>query len=182
MGSYQSKISRLQESTKRTVFFATAFMPLWSILLINYAVTANPEWPVIVASAAFLVVLTASMLAYLRRKHTTKGESVSFKIVKKCEITHDVVFYVLAYVPIFLIQKFEFSEILTFAILIFTIYVLYTKTNMLHINPIISLFYKTYRVTDNYDNTIVVFSKLHIKTGTDIQCHEITHNLNINIK
>ena len=182
MMSYQDKKSDVVVFVKKTTFFITAFIPLWTILIINYSMTNNPNWYVVIASTIFLSVIIITLTQYLKKKKNTTTEQLYFKVVKKSEITHDVVFYILAYIPILLINKFELPEFPTFIILLFTIYVLYVKTNMLHINPIISLLYHTYKATDDHDNTVVFFSKLALKTGNDVAYQEITHNLNMVVK
>ena len=180
--SYQDKKSDVVAFIKKTTFFITAFIPLWTILIINYSMTNNPNWCVVITSTIFLIVITIILIQYLKKKENTCTEVTHFKVVKKSEITHDVVFYILAYIPILLIDKFELSELPTFMILLFTIYVLYIKLNMLHINPIISLLYHTYKATDDYYNTVVFLSKLTLKTGNDVPYQEITHNLNMVVK
>ena len=175
----QDRKSDFGNFAKKTLFFITAFIPLWTILIINYALTENPSWYIIVSSIIVLTTLVIVLLVYLKKKQTTRTNVSSFKVVKKSEITHDVIFYILAYIPALLIQDFTLREFPMFIILLFTVYVLYVKTNMLHINPILALKYHTYRIIDEHDNSVVVFSKLHLKTGHDITYQEITHNLHM---
>lgn len=175
----QDRKSDFGNFTKKTLFFITAFLPLWAILIINYSLTKNPLWELVAVLVVFLIASVIILLEYLKKKQTTKTDVSSFKIVKKSEITHDVIFYILAYIPVLLIKTFTLEEFPMFVILLFTVYVLYIKTNMLHINPILALKYHTYRVIDDHDNSVVVFSNLHLKTGRDITYQEITTNLHI---
>ncbi len=162
------------ELLKKTLFFITAFTPLWFILLINYSLTENPNFYLIVFSFCVLVSLIVILLSYLRKKRMCTKEGISsFKVIKKLEITHDVIFYILAYIPVLLINEFP-----VFIILLFTVYILYIKTNMLHVNPIIALQYRTYRIIDNNNNSVVVFSKLNLKTDDNFS-QEIITNLYI---
>jgi len=164
---------------KKTWFFITAFLPLWFILIVNYSFTEKPLLEVIILSVTLLATSVIALLLYLKKKQNTKTDVSSFRVVTKSEITHDVVFYVLAYIPALLIRDFALQDLSIFGILLFTVYVLYIKTNMLHINPIIALKYHTYRVIDEYDNSVVVFSSLHLKTDRDITYREITPNLHM---
>jgi len=171
--------SDFRDFVKKTWFFITAFLPLWVILIVNYSFTDKPLLEVIMPSVVLLTASVVALLLYLKKKQNTKTDRSSFRVVTKSEITHDVVFYVLAYIPALLIQDFTLQEISIFGILLFTVYVLYIKTNMLHINPIIALKYHTYRVIDEHDNSVVVFSSLHLKTDRDIAYQEITTNLHM---
>ena len=175
----QDRKSDFGNFVKKTLFFVTAFLPLWAILIINYSFTEKPLQEVIIPSVVLLTVSVIVLLAYLKKKQNTKTDVSSFRVVKKSEITHDVIFYILAYIPALLIKDFTLQEFPMFIILLFTVYVLYIKTNMLHINPILALKYHTYRVIDDHDNSVVVFSNLHLKTGQDITYQEITPNLHM---
>lgn len=175
----QDRKSDFVNFIKKTLFFITAFLPLWAILIINYFFTGNSTWYLIITAIIFLTVSVIILLGYMKKKQNTKTNLSSFKIVKKSEITHDVIFYILAYIPALLIKDFTLEEFPMFVILLFTVYVLYIKTNMLHINPILALKYHTYRVIDDHDNSIVVFSNLHLKTGHDVTYQEITPNLHV---
>ena len=142
----QDRKSDVVEFSKKTMFFIVAFIPLWTLVIINYSITNNPNWYLIGILISFLVVTTTILIWYLKKKRTTTTELSYFTVTEKSEITHDAIFYILAYIPILLIEKFEWSEFTTFVVILFTIYVLYIKTNMLHINPIISLLYHTSEV------------------------------------
>lgn len=162
------------------MFFVIAFIPLWVILLINYALLEGFNWYLIGASSVFLVSIFFIMKLYLKNIRKDNKDAQYFKVVQKTNITHDVVFYTLAYIPILLLNTFQLREVITFSIILFTIYVLYIKTNMLHINPILALMrYNMYKVTDDHDNTVVLLSRLNVKTGIDVPYKEITDNLNM---
>ena len=175
----QDRTSDFTNFVKKTLFFATAFLPLWAILITNYSFTENPLHEVIISSVALLAVLVIVLLGYLKKKQNTKTDVSSFRVVKKSDITHDVIICVFACVPALLIKDFTLQEFPAFTVFLFIVYVLYVKTDMLHINPILALRYHTYRVTDDHDNSVVVFSNLHLKTGQDITCQEITPNLHM---
>lgn len=164
---------------KKTLFFITAFLPLWIILIINYLFTKNPSMEIVTLSIVFLTALVIILFSYLRKKRVTKTDVSYFKVIKKSEITHDVIFYIFAYIPALLIRDFTLHEFSIFTVLLFTVYVLYTKTNMLHVNPVIALKYHTYRIIDEHDNSVVVFSNLYLKTGDEIAFQEITPNLHM---
>lgn len=165
---------------KRTLFFIIAFIPLWVILIANYALSESPNGFVIMGSSITLVLALSFMIVYLDSLRKSQGDHQFIKIVQKSSMTHDVVFYTLAYIPVLLLTTYDIRAIVTFSIILFTVYVLYIKTNMLHINPILALMkYNIYKVTDDHDNTIVLLSKLHLKTGTDVAYKEITDNISM---
>ena len=164
---------------KKTLFFITAFLPLWCILIINYSLTDEPNFYCIFASIIFLSLSVTWLFCYLRKKENTTQDISYFKVLKKYDIGRDVVFYILAYIPALLIDEFEFTKLPAFAVILLTIYVLYIKTNMLHINPLISLKYNTYKVIDDHENTVIIFSSLKIKTGREIPYQEISSDVNI---
>jgi len=179
--TYQNRKSDLTQFATKTTFFIVAFIPLWAILIINYAFTENANWYLIAGASEFLVFISVIMAIYLRRLRSVrngKDGELFFKVMQKSNITHDVIFYTLAYIPVLLLSTFEIREIVTFSIVLFTIYVLYIKTNMIHINPMLALMrYNMYKVTDDHDNTVVLLSKLNVKTGIEVPYEEITNNV-----
>lgn len=178
--TYKNRKCDLTQFIKKTMFFMTAFIPLWVILIINYTMTKGFNWYFVIGSSAFLISLFFTVMVYLRKIRKGEKEKQYFKVVGKTNITHDVVFYTLAYIPILLLSEFKWKEVITFSITLFTIYVLYIKTNMIHINPILALMqYKMYKVTDDHDNTVVMLSKLNVKTGVEVPCREIADEINI---
>lgn len=169
-------------SFKKTLFFISAFSPLWVIFILNYSLKENVDWLVVVGLSSLLLTINVGIILQLKKSNHNKIDLSYFKIVKKSDISHSVSFYILAYIPLLLIQDSTSSNIATFGVLLATIFILYVKLNLLHINPIISLFYNTYRVTDEYDNTVVIFSKLKVKNNTNIAYQEIASNLFINVE
>lgn len=180
MLAYKNPKADLEEFSKKTMFFITAFIPLWAIIAINYTLTKGFDWFVSFGFSVFVLATLLTMIIYLNHKRKKSDGKITFKVVQKSNITHDIIFYVLAYIPVLIVNEFVLQEFVTFAILLFTTYVLYMKTNMLHVNPILALMkYHTYKITDDHDNTAVFFSKLVIKTGVEIPYNEITHGINI---
>ena len=179
MMSYGNKRVDLVDFGKKSIFFVTAFIPLWAILIINYGLTENADWAIILISSVPVLLSFVCMMRHLQKLSSTT-ELNYFKVVKKEDITHNMVFYILAYVSVLLVNNYDYVEWPTFVILLLTIFVLYVKTNMLHINPILLLMkYNTYRVTDDHDNTVILLSKLNVKTGVEIPYAEVTTNINL---
>lgn len=172
-----NKILRLNEFFEKTIFFITAFTPLWIIIIIKYSFHDNN---MLYNGLIFFVILPNwYMFHKLKQKRESTTDIEYVKVVQKQEITHDVIFYIFAYIPLLLINNFNDVEMLTFGILLFTIYILYINKNMLHINPIIILKYKTYRVIDDRDNTVILISKFNIKRNKDMPFKELTSGLKI---
>ena len=172
-----NKVFKFDEFFEKTIFFITAFTPLWIIIIIKYSF--HEENMLYNGLTIFVFVPIYYMFHKLKQKRESTTEIEYVKVVQKQEITHDVIFYIFAYIPLLLINKFDSVEILTFSILLFTIYVLYINKNMLHINPIIILKYKTYRVIDERDNTVILISKFNIKRNKEIPFQELTSGLKI---
>lgn len=170
----------VSEFVKKTAFFLTAFAPLWVLMMATY-ITAHPSPGaalIVLIAAILLAVTVVKLFRYLKRKRTV-GDVMRFKIVKKSDMRHDALFYMLACVSALIVDSFEPREIVAFVVVIFVVFLLYVKTNMLYINPIIGLKYKMYRVEDHHGNEVVVFSALNIPVGQAIPCREITHNIMI---
>ena len=50
----------------------------------------------------------------------------------------------------------------------------------LHVNPILTILgYKICRATDDHFNTVVLLSRLNIRTYTEVPYVNITHNMNL---
>ena len=127
-----------------------------------------------------LTVLIIIMFKHLKRKSGMLSDKSPMTVKEKSEITHDIIFYIFAYLPPLLIDDFTVaSNSLTFIVLIATIFILYYKKNMLHINPIIIFKYKTYRVTDSHGNTTVLISNLTVKLDKVTYYQKLTSDLNV---
>lgn len=179
MVKYANTKSDLVQFCKKTTFFIIAFIPLWAIILVNYNLTKGFNWYLIIGSTVFIISLVVALTLYLEKLRKETKEPHYFKIVEKTNVTHEVVFYILGYIPSVLLTTFQWNEVITFAIVLLTIYVLYIKTNMVHINPILALRYKMYKATDDHDNTVVFLSKLNLRTGIEVQYSEISDNINM---
>lgn len=179
MVKYTNIKSDFIQFCKKTTFFIIAFIPLWAIIIINYSFSKDFNCYLIVGASIFIISLLVTLMFYLEKLRKETKEPQHFKIVEKTNITHEVVFYILGYIPSMLLTTFEWKEVITFSIILLTIFVLYIKTNMLHINPILTLRYKMYKVIDEHDNTVVFLSKLNLRTGIEVQYSEISDNVNI---
>ena len=173
-------VDSVLEFLKKTAFFLTAFAPLWVIMMTTYLTTHPSSGAVLSISivAIMLVAIIVGLFKYLKRKRMV-GDVMHFKVVKKSDMRHDALFYMLACVSALIVDSFEPREVVAFVVVVFVVFVLYVKTNMLYINPIIGLKYKMYRVEDHHGNEVVMFSVLNIPIGQAIPCREITHNIMI---
>ena len=79
--------------------------------------------------------------------------------------------------PVLLINNF--NKIITFIGMSIIISIIYIKKNMSHINPIIVLLYRTYKVKDQYGNNIVLISDMPIPIDQYIAYQEIAANVNV---
>ena len=172
----QNRALNLKKKLEKTIFFITAFSPLWAILIIKYSIYDNIAYVVLLI---FIILPILYVFHELKQKKESIVDVEYVKVIKKQEITHDIIFYIFAYIPLLLINDFKWDEIIPFGILLVTVYVLYINKNMLHINPIIILKYKTYRITDDRENTMVLISKFNIKRNRDIPFQELASGLKI---
>ena len=84
----------------------------------------------------------------------------------------------MAYIPVLFVEGFTPTELVAFVILLSIVYLVYTKANMLYINPVLTTMgYKTYRVTDDHHNTVVLLSRSSVPIGEDVDCVEIASNI-----
>ena len=172
-------IDGMSEPFKKIAFFLTAFYPLWVIMMATYLTThPSPAVWLVVFIAIFLTTVVAVLFKYLKTKRTVSNV-IHFKVEKKSDMRHDALFYMLACVSALIVDSFEPREMISFVVVILVVFLLYVKTNMLYINPILGIKYKMYRVEDHNGNEIVVFSALNIPVGRAIPCSEITHNIMI---
>ena len=170
-------LTDIVELLKRIFLFLTAFAPLGIILIIKYSNYIQNYWYMLLSiiPSALIIIL----ILFLKKKSETTLEKQYVKIIKKNEITQDVVFYILGYMPVLLINNFNGQEIITFISMSIIISIIYIKKNMSHINPIIVLFYRTYKVKDQYGNNIVLISNMPIPINEHIAYQEIATNVNV---
>ena len=167
----------MRDHAKRVSFFITALVPACFILLIRYALSADAALLVFLLLALPVAVIPAVVILYLRRTASASGGFVNINVKKKFDITRDTALYTLTCIPVVLIEDFVPEHLIIFLSVLAIIYVMYTKFNLFHINPIISIFYRTYRVVDDHGNTVMVFAKLNVRAGSDLSCLEISENL-----
>ena len=179
MMSYRNVRADIRDVALRTAFFTIAFVPLWLILSINCGIVGMCHWGIAIGLIVGIAVLVFCADRRMKNMYSAK-ELRYFKVVKKEDITHSTVFYIMAYIPALFVEKFTLTELSAFVILLVTVYLLYVKTNMLHINPVLTLIgYNTYRVTDDHSNTVVLLSRLSVRTGTEVPYAAIVHNVNL---
>lgn len=161
------------------MFFAVAFIPLWLILSINGCIAGIWNYEITIICITLIIALTIFVKHYIKKLSGTKKGNY-FKVEKRDDITLGMAFYILAYTPVLFIDKFALSEMVTFGILLSTIYLVYVKANLIHVNPILVMMgYKTYRVTDEHSNTVVLLSRLNVRIHTEVKYVEITPNINL---
>ena len=170
-------LTDIGELGKRIFLFLTAFAPLGIILIIKYSNYIQNYWYTLLSIIPIALIMI--LVIFLRRKSKTTLEKQYVKIIKKNEITQDVVFYILGYMPVLLINNFNAQEIITFIGMSIIISIIYIKKNMSHINPIIVLLYRTYKVKDQYGNNIVLISDMPIPIDQYIAYQEIAANVNV---
>lgn len=173
-----NKVADIQLHLLKTWFFIAAFTPLWVILIINSCLD-KPLNPYTIISCIVLTVLGFLIISYIKKKEHMKTNRRYFEIHKKSNITRDTVFYSLTYIPILLIGRFEEQEFPILIVWFVTVYILYTKTNLFHVNPIIIIWYNIYLVTDDSYNDVIMVSKTKLMIGTKVPYQEIIPDLNV---
>ena len=166
-----------KDHAKRLSLFVTAFVPAWVILLTRYALSSDASFPTLLLLALPVAAVPAIVIWRLRRAALSSSGFVPIWVKKKFDISSDVALYALTYIPFVLIDELTLVNLIVFAVLLVVVYAMYAKFNLLHINPIVSMFYRPYRVVDDHGNTVVVFSKLKVRAHTDLPCIEISENL-----
>lgn len=177
MTARQELWRNVRDPAKRLSFFITALVPAWVILLIRCLFSADANPLVCLLLLVPIAVVPAVVVRHLRHTASANNGLVNITVKEKFDITGDVALYALTYIPLVFIEDLTPEHMLVLATILAVVYAMYTKFNLLHINPIISMFYRTYRVVDNHGNTTVVFSKLKVRSHSNLRCLEISENL-----
>lgn len=160
-------------------FFAVAFIPLWVTLLAICWTTGACSECLVAVLLIPIVGLLIGLGVYLKKLNLSKKHK-NFKVIKKDDITYSLAFYIFPYVSALYIKEFTTMEAIPFAIVLAIVGLLYVKTNMLHVNPVLMVCgYRMYRVTDDHSNTIVLMSRLNVLTNVDVACVEIAPNISM---
>ena len=85
-------LTDIGELGKRIFLFLTAFAPLGIILIIKYSNYIQNYWYTLLSIIPIALIMI--LVIFLRRKSKTTLEKQYVKIIKKNEITQDVVFYI----------------------------------------------------------------------------------------
>lgn len=175
--SYTNRRVDLRDGALYSAFFAVAFAPLWLILSINCGIKEVCHWSITVAVVSIIIVLIFGMVYYIKKLHSSRKKT-PFKVEKKDDITPSIAFYILAYIPALFVESFTLTELVAFVILLSIVYLVYIKANLLYVNPILTAIgYKTYRVTDDHSNTVVLLSRSSVIMDEDVDCVEIAPNI-----
>ena len=162
---------------KMLSLFVTALVPAWVILLIRYAFSADANLEIALLLVPLIAAVPAVVIRYLQRAALANTDLVHIHVKKKSDITGEVALYTLAYIPVVLFEDFAPANLLTLLTIMVVIYAMYVRFNLLHVNPVVSLFYRTYRVVDNHGNTVVVLAKLKVRVESTLPCRELSDGL-----
>ena len=127
---------------KMLSLFATALVPAWVILLIRYAFSADANLEIALLLVPLIAAVPAVVIRYLQRAALANTDLVHIHVKKKSDITGEVALYTLAYIPVVLFEDFAPANLLTLLTIMVVIYAMYVRFNLLHVNPVISLFYR----------------------------------------
>lgn len=165
------------DAGKTVLFFITAFTPLWCIGIIKSFFFFDNYF--ILFTLIIPIILCIWIVRIIEGKTKIQENISNIKIVKKKEISYEVIVYMFAYIPILIIDSFTYENIIIFCIILFTVGALYIKKYMLQFNPIIILKYKMYEVTDSYGITKVVISNFNIPLDKIMKYQVYLPNINI---
>ena len=176
MSAWQELRLRMRHHAKRLSLFTTAFVPAWAVLLGRYALSADAS-PLALLAALPVAVVAVAVVRHLRRAALADTGLVYISVRKKTDIAVSVAIYTLAYVPVVLFEGHTHADLFALLVVMLVIYAMYSRFNLFHLNPVVSMFYRTYRVDDDHGNTVVILSRLKVRAGTSLPCREISENL-----
>lgn len=165
---------------KRLSLFATAFVPAWAILLGRYALSADASPLVLLLAlpvAAVVAAVAVAVVRHLRRAALAETGLVYINVKERSDIAGSVAIYTLAYVPVVLFEGFTPADLFALLVVMLVIYAMYSRFNLFHLNPVVSMLYRTYRVVDDHGNAVVILSRLKVRAGSSLPCREVSENL-----
>lgn len=176
MSAWQELRLLVRLHAKRLSLFATAFVPAWAILLGRYALSADAS-PLVMLLALLVAAVAIAVVRHLRCAALAETGIVHISVKERSDIAGSVAIYTLAYVPVVLFEGFTPADLFALLVVMLVIYAMYSRFNLFHLNPVVSMLYRTYRVVDDHGNAVVILSRLKVRAGTSLPCREVSENL-----
>jgi hypothetical protein len=149
----------------KLALFISSYLPLFVIIIIKQ-MTTNKEYLsfgginknsfvlfihkfgiTVFLSAASIFGLIGILLFIVSMKTSTKNNGYDFIIKYVQNKNSESIGYIATYLFPFLFQSYSsFEEILCFLVLLFVIYIIYTRSTMIVVNPILNTIYSLYDI------------------------------------
>ncbi len=163
------------------VLFLSSYFPLFLILMLK-------NWPnlwiILIVTVIGILCLVAWMMVFWAAKRRTNEKYI---VLKSENRTKDSLNYLIPYIISFIgIDLSKWPDVLGLLILFIILFVVYINSNLIYINPMLSIFkYKIYYaevmkpyMSDSSKEEIVILTKnRYIKNNKRIKLKEIENNV-----
>lgn len=158
----------------RIILFLSSYIPLWVI----FAIMTLRERPYL--GAFFIVLAVASFLGtllYMRLVQQLQGVGMQIGIIRRKD--SDTMSYIASYVIPFAATAFSnFEQVISLAIFLGVLCVVYVNTGMIHINPVLSILgYNLYEIEDQNGNSYFLMSKRRLRRGDDVTAIDVAESI-----
>ena len=179
-------------------FFITSYLPLF-LLIIAKQLKANFEFLHFgdFTFKAFLLLISKfgmsiffllisiygliGLVATLKNISKNSDNGMPSEIVEIKNISSESINYIATYIIPFVFQKFDLIDTLSIFVLLSIIYCIYIRSNLLAINPLLSIRYTIFEAKIKDGKNIrsgIIISKNHLlKEGSQILAYEFTYKI-----
>ena len=150
----------------RFVLFLSSYIPLWVI----FAVVTWQERQKLALSFVTLAILSfIGTVTYLCLAQRLAGIDMAVEIIRRKD--SDTMSYIASYIIPFAATPFDkIEQIIAVAVFLVVLCAVYVNSNMVHINPLLSLMrYNLYEIEDADGNPYFLMSKRSLRRGDTVR-------------
>lgn len=163
----------------KCILFLSSYTPLFLIIgiryySINYSLTNSIYVLLILVALSIISNCIMFYYIYFHKNFTSKTVTIKGSVNR----TSDSLNYIMTYIVGFLGLQFGLADLVTLFILMFVIFVVVIRSNLILINPILNLVgYKFYGVDVSDRGNIIVITKKDLKVDDKIEIRLINNGV-----
>lgn len=164
----------------KIILFLSSYLPLWLIFAIQLHAKGNTTSAIVLAILSALFFL--ALVGYL--KLAERLNPLPIKVARLNRQDGEAMSYIVTYLlPFIAMPSSKSSDLISLAIFIGVLAVLYVNSEMIHINPVLNLMrHHIYEVEKPDGHTCTVISKKKLRNNTAYSFHQIGDELFINFE
>lgn len=159
----------------KIILFFSSYLPLWLIFAVQFYTKNNKTGAIVSVSIALMCMTGLSV--YLR--YSKRLNPVPLKIIRLNRKDGEAMSYIVSYLlPFVALPSGTVGDLVSLALFICVLAVLYVNSDMIHINPVLNLMgWHLYEIEKESGTICMVMSKNKLRNNTEIEAGQIGEDL-----